>query len=602
MAEEIVLSLKIDGADKAITSIDQLEREVAQLEETMRTADFGSKAFQDAEKELKAANAELYKFDRQLEAIQDPVKAQEKWVKYGEGVAGAFAAAQGAAAIFGVESENVEKMVVKAQGAVSIAMGARMLAESQLLTVISKSSIAQKALSAATAVSTTVFGASTTAVKLFRTALISTGIGAIAVAVGVLVANWDKLVAGFKAAADRLLNLVPGLSKVTGFFGKLIGKAKELGRQLNILPSEQEMANRKMKEQAEERLKQIDRESKQEIELVKAKGEDATELERKYLKERVDLTRTAFGEVSTEYNDALHALELFEAAQTKIMIDAAIARQGVFDEQREAALEMGRVIAEEEDSYDPEAARAKREEQRRQAELAHLEFLASMDELEDMDEEEEEDDSADLEKIREGFTREQELRHQLILDGHSAEEAAEMAHNQAMEEQREQRINALNVGLQTGEAVIGSISALSDAFAKDGKKNAKLQKTLAVAQIAIDTAKGIAGAVAAGAGVPFPGNIPAIVSGVTAVLTNIAAAKKALSQAGEGGDEGGSTPGVPTISAPTFSAPTATGGGEAGGAEAAEQAFQTAGRAYVLDSDVSSGLEAQQRINDLASL
>ncbi len=56
----------------------------------------------------------------------------------------------------------------------------------------------------------------------------------------------------------------------------------------------------------------------------------------------------------------------------------------------------------------------------------------------------------------------------------------------------------------------------------------KQKRAIAVAEIAIDTARAIAKAVASGAGVPFPANIPAIISGVGAVLANVASATKVL--------------------------------------------------------------------------
>lgn len=59
-------------------------------------------------------------------------------------------------------------------------------------------------------------------------------------------------------------------------------------------------------------------------------------------------------------------------------------------------------------------------------------------------------------------------------------------------------------------------------------KEAKIQKAFAIAQIAIDTARAISAAVAAGAAIPFPGNIPAIIAGVAAVLSNVAAASEIL--------------------------------------------------------------------------
>ena len=55
---------------------------------------------------------------------------------------------------------------------------------------------------------------------------------------------------------------------------------------------------------------------------------------------------------------------------------------------------------------------------------------------------------------------------------------------------------------------------------------------------------GIAGAVKAGAGIPFPANLPAIATGIGAVLTGMASAKSALAEApafAMGGIVGGSS-------------------------------------------------------------
>lgn len=79
-------------------------------------------------------------------------------------------------------------------------------------------------------------------------------------------------------------------------------------------------------------------------------------------------------------------------------------------------------------------------------------------------------------------------------------------------------------------SIAGSISQLFGEIAGDNEQLLKFQKIAALAQIAIDTAKGIAGAIAAGAGVPFPANLAAIASGVATVVAGIVNAKNALSQ------------------------------------------------------------------------
>jgi len=84
------------------------------------------------------------------------------------------------------------------------------------------------------------------------------------------------------------------------------------------------------------------------------------------------------------------------------------------------------------------------------------------------------------------------------------------------------------------------------------------------------------------------------------VLAGIASAKAALSKAGGGGGAGS----TPSVNLPTFAPPeveqrtgtATTAEGEFGGG-----AFGPA-RAYVVGSDVSSDMEARQRVEDLASL
>ena len=69
---------------------------------------------------------------------------------------------------------------------------------------------------------------------------------------------------------------------------------------------------------------------------------------------------------------------------------------------------------------------------------------------------------------------------------------------------------------------------LSQAEKKRLIRDEKQKRAIAVAEIAIDTARAIAGAVASGASMPFPANIPAIIAGVGAVLANVASASKIL--------------------------------------------------------------------------
>lgn len=72
---------------------------------------------------------------------------------------------------------------------------------------------------------------------------------------------------------------------------------------------------------------------------------------------------------------------------------------------------------------------------------------------------------------------------------------------------------------------------LTESEIKRLKRQDQIQRAFALAQIAADTARGIAGAVASGASQPFPYNIPAIISGIAAVLAGAAQAAKVMSAA-----------------------------------------------------------------------
>lgn len=61
----------------------------------------------------------------------------------------------------------------------------------------------------------------------------------------------------------------------------------------------------------------------------------------------------------------------------------------------------------------------------------------------------------------------------------------------------------------------------------------KINKAFALAQIAADTARGISGAIAAGAGLLFPANLGAIASGIAAVISGAAQASQVLGESVE---------------------------------------------------------------------
>jgi len=90
---------------------------------------------------------------------------------------------------------------------------------------------------------TAVMGSSTGALKIFKLALIGTGIGAIVIGIGLLIANFDKV-------KTAVMNFIPGLKSVGEFFGNIVDAVTDfIG-----VTSEAERAMADLTEQADKSL------------------------------------------------------------------------------------------------------------------------------------------------------------------------------------------------------------------------------------------------------------------------------------------------------------------------------------------------------------
>jgi hypothetical protein len=130
-----------------------------------------------------------------------------------QGVAGAFAATQGAMALLGVEGEEVQKTLLKVQGALALSEGLNTVlglgdAFGNLSNRVKESSIfigTNGAVTAITGKIFKVFGAevatTSLAFRALKTAIISTGIGALVILLGEAVAMFDSYMNSAKDAA-----------------------------------------------------------------------------------------------------------------------------------------------------------------------------------------------------------------------------------------------------------------------------------------------------------------------------------------------------------------------------------------------------------------
>ena len=221
MAENLNLNVKVDTsqADASVGSLKKQLREAQQ--EVMALSDkFGATSKEAINAAKKAA--ELKDRIGDAKALTDAFNPDAKFKALTSslsGVAGGFGAVQGAMALFGVESDNVQKTLLKVQSAMAISQGLQAVGESidsfkQLGAVIQASTIFQKANNAVTVIAATVQKAFTGAVaqtsigfQALKGAIASTGIGLLIVGLGSLISKiteWTGSTKDNEAAQESL--------------------------------------------------------------------------------------------------------------------------------------------------------------------------------------------------------------------------------------------------------------------------------------------------------------------------------------------------------------------------------------------------------------
>ncbi len=132
-----------------------------------------------------------------------------------------------------------------------------------------------------------VVGTSTGAMKAFKLALAATGIGLIVIALGLLVANFDKVVKYVQMGIDKFKGMGEGAKLLVSVLFPIVGVVRLITAALEEMGVIDDDATKKAKKNAEERIKALDKQKvsiedkyNSEIRLAKAAGKDTVELEK----------------------------------------------------------------------------------------------------------------------------------------------------------------------------------------------------------------------------------------------------------------------------------------------------------------------------------
>ncbi|MDD1540291.1 hypothetical protein FO702_12415, partial [Riemerella anatipestifer] len=215
-----------ENREKAVS----LQTELENLVQSMARLRMAGKQKSDEYEALKSraieARAAIASTNQEINASASSTSGLDTLIRATSAVASGYSLAQSTAALFGAENEEVEQSIMKITAAMSALQSLQ-----QIQAELKKSdSLATIAQTKAQGLYTAVVGSSTGALKIFRIALASTGIGLIIILLASLVANWDKVTASIKKSFPALNSFGDKLDNmkayVMGFLNAFLSLSK----------------------------------------------------------------------------------------------------------------------------------------------------------------------------------------------------------------------------------------------------------------------------------------------------------------------------------------------------------------------------------------
>jgi hypothetical protein len=302
MALNASIDLTVNKPDFKSMKAEIRELTVAAQQAVMQFGEFSPEAIR-AEKALAAARDRMDDFNDRVAAVNPDKFAQINTVV--QGVARGFQAAQGAMALFGNQSEELEKTMVKLQGAMALAEGLEGLGKvQQQFGAIAKN----------------IKGGVTQAFQsLGRISTLA--LGGIGIVLTLVITNFDAL-------KKAVMSLIPGLGAMAKFVGGLVQQFTDwVG-----ITSAQDRALAKLNKTTEKANEQLDRE----IALLQARGDEVGVFNKQRQKLENDLaqaranygknTEKEWGKIILDTKNALAVLAIeetnYETEKAKTQKDA----------------------------------------------------------------------------------------------------------------------------------------------------------------------------------------------------------------------------------------------------------------------------------------
>lgn len=574
MAEKVQLEIEVKGGEtvgQASEKVKTLKQQLREMKEELASGKLSGKEFEEMSKKAGQMQDAIGDVNQRVKNLASDTSKLDGFVDIAQGITGGFAAAQGAIALFGSENEDLQKTLVKVQGAVALLNGVQAVAnvlnkDSAAMTLLNTTRL--NILTAVQARYTAVVAGSTGALKALRIVGATLGIGLIVAAIALLITKFEAI----KKAVTKFL---PDLSMLGKFFKSVwqsitdfVGVTSDATRAADALA-----------EATERNTKALSNE----IEVMKAAGKDKEAIykaEHKLISDQMSALAKRYrllGELTKDESELLHDLnqqrKVLEAAHQKDVQDSLKKEQDERDKAAKDRREKAKSEAEKrkQDQLKEAADNLKYEEERLdiQGMLTidkEREYLKKRLDLKIISQKEYDNELLKLHYKEVELEKEAndksfaELFEQLE-NQRDAEFAAEQAQTARLKKEQEERVkNEKDAAAQRISITQGGLQALSDvtsAFAgkqEAGQRRAfMVNKALNVSTTLIDTYMNANKAYQSQLAIPTP-DAPVRAAAAAAIATLSGLARVAAiskTQFGQGGSSsttsGGSVP-TPQIS------------------------------------------------------
>lgn len=587
----IVEEVKIQTGE-SIRTVKELRKELKDLKDQLLNTAQGTEEYNEAMQ--KAANIQ-HELREQMQEINN--SAMDFGQKLGNvtktmsGISGAITAATGALSLFGIENEEAQKKIT-----------ATMTSLIGITEGLSKMDDGVKAFKRLTIA----INAGSKAMSGFKAALLASGIGALVVILGSVIAYWDEFTEAIGLSAEqmeRLGDIAKGVFNV--FTSSLKGLAVALGKMIKgdfsgawqalkdgfsvvknfnegVEESQrkrEEAITKKQKEEALERAKIAEEEYKKRIEAAQKLA--------KY--ERDMAAAKTRGDESDRYAQGAYEREMkyFDTLFKVYRKDSEEYRNLILEKEQFLQDWENHFLEEAKKEEEANAKKAEEERKRNEAEVqrAHEERVKLLESFED-------DMKTEQQKLDE--------RYQMLIDAATKEgqdtleitKWYESEKTRIVEEEEEKQLEIRKQSIKNYSTLAGAIGDIIGSIGDMMEEGTEEQKGLAIASTTIQTLVGVATALAGAFTTKSgPWDIALAAAQAAAIAASgIAAISKISAVRPDGGGASASmnTPGVNMgavmQSAPEFTA-TMTG--------AATTAAITDQRVYVLEHDIT---ETQKRV------